>query len=95
MGLFAWMPVVLGVISLALLVPELFKRSADPRARRSIVAIIAILIGALLSAVVRLSRIESDVVHYTVDAVMLGLTIFAIVQLKRAYTSHRNSASPS
>jgi hypothetical protein len=86
-GLLEWWPVVIGGISLALLIPEFFKHSADSRVRLSALALIAILTATILSATVRLLRVESSVIHYTVDGLVLGATVFAVVQMKRAWTS--------
>jgi hypothetical protein len=87
-ALLEWWPVVIGGLSLAFLVPEFFRHSTDSRVRLSVVALIAILIATLLSAVVRLLQVESSVIHYTVDGFTLGATVFAFIQMKRAWASH-------
>jgi hypothetical protein len=94
-GPLAGMPLVVGVLALGVLVPDLLRPATDPRTRRLTVGIAAITLGALLSAVVRLSGIDSIAFHLSVDAIMFALTVFALIQMKRAFASPKEDASRS
>ena len=94
-GPLAWMPLVVGVLALGVLVPDLLRPATDPRTRRLTVGIAAITLGALLSAVVRRSGIDSIAIHLSVDAIMFALTVFALIQIKRAVASPKEDASRS